>query len=44
MTFTGGRLAWDRNGRTRPDWRELPLDYGRQGEPRWDGILHRRPS
>lgn len=44
MTFTDGRLAWDRNGRTRPDWRELPLDYGRQGEPRWDGILHRRPS
>ena len=44
MAFKDGRLAWDRNGRTRQDWRELPFDYGRQGEPRWDGILHRRRS
>lgn len=44
MAFKNGTLAWDRNGRTREDWRELPLDYGRQGEPRWDGILHRRRS
>ena len=41
MTFKDGRLAWDLNGRTRQDWRELPVNYGRQGEPRWDGILHR---
>ena len=39
MTFKDGLLAWDRNGQTRQDWRELPLDYGRQGESRWDGIL-----
>ena len=44
LTFKDGRLAWDHNGRTRRDWRELPLDYGRQGEPRWDGVLHRRRS
>ena len=44
MTFRDGRLAWDLNGRTRQDWRELPLDYGRQGDSRWDGILHRRRS
>ncbi len=44
MTFKDGRLAWDLNGRTRQDWRELPLDYGRQGESRWDGILHQRRS
>ena len=42
MAFKDGRLAWDRNGRSRQDWRELPFDYGAQGEPRWDGILHRR--
>lgn len=42
MTFRDGLLAWDRNGRTRHDWRQLPHDYGRQGESRWDGILHRR--
>lgn len=41
LTFRDGRLAWDLNGRTRQDWRELPLDYGRQGDSRWDGILHR---
>ena len=38
MTFKDGLLAWDLNGRTREDWRNLPLDYGRQGSPRWDGI------
>jgi len=41
LTFRDGRLAWDLNGRTRQDWRELPPDYGRQGDSRWDGILHR---
>ncbi len=41
MTFKDGRLAWDLNGRTRGDWQDLPLDYGRQGESRWDGILNR---
>ena len=44
MAFKDGRLAWDLNGRTREDWRELPLDYGRRGDARWDGILHRRRS
>ena len=44
MAFKDGLLAWDLNGRTRQDWRELPFDYGRQGEPRWDGILNRRRS
>ena len=41
LTFKDGRLAFDLNGRTRHDWRELPLHYGRQGESRWDGILNR---
>ena len=40
MTFKEGLLAWDLNGRTREDWRHLPLDYGRQGGSRWDGILN----
>ncbi len=42
MTFKDGLLAWDLNGRTRQDWRELPLDYSRQGSSRWDGLLNRR--
>ncbi len=39
MALKDGLLAWDRNGRTRQNWRELPLIYGRRGESRWDGIL-----
>lgn len=42
MTLADGRVVWDPSGRTRADWRGLPFDYGRQGDPRWDGILHRR--
>ncbi len=41
MTFQSGLLAFDLNGRTRQDWRELPHDYTKQGSPRWDGILNR---
>lgn len=42
MTIKDGQTAYDLNGRTRQDWRELPLDYERQGDRRWDGILNRR--
>ena len=41
LTLKDGRLAWDLNGRTRGDWRDLPIDYGRQSESRRDGILNR---
>jgi dihydroorotase len=41
MTFFGGKLAYDLNGRTREDWDDLPGDYERQGDRRWDGILLR---
>ena len=44
MTYKDGLLAWDLNGRTRGDWRDLPFDYGRQGESQWDGILNLRRS
>ena len=40
MTLKDGRTAFDLNGRTRQDWRQLPLDYGKQGDSRWDGILY----
>ncbi len=42
MTFKDGRLAWDPNGRTRRHWSELPPLHEAEGDPRWDGILHRR--
>ena len=41
LTVKDGRVIFDLNGRARQDWRELPLDYGRQGERRWDGIFNR---
>ncbi len=41
MTFLGGKLAYDLNGRTREEWDKLPSNYERQGDRRWDGILHR---
>jgi dihydroorotase len=41
MTFLAGKLAYDLNGRTREDWDKLPAGYDRQGDRRWDGILHR---
>jgi len=44
MTFKDGKLAFDLNGRTRQNWQELDLHYGRQGDPRWDGILNRQRS
>jgi dihydroorotase len=41
MTFLGGKLAYDLNGRTREDWEKLPGDYTRRGDSRWDGIVPR---
>ncbi len=39
LTLLDGRVVWDLNGLTREDWNRLPRDYGRQGDPRWDGTL-----
>jgi dihydroorotase len=38
LTVRDGRVVWDRNGITRPDWDSLG-DYGSQGDPSWDGTL-----
>jgi dihydroorotase len=44
MTLKDGQVVFDVNGRTREDWRHIePLNYPRQGDSRWDGILHSRP-
>jgi len=43
LTVLGGRVVWDLNGLTREDWSRLPRDYGRQGDPRWDGTLSGSP-
>lgn len=41
MTILDGKVVYDLNNRTGPDWETLPPDYGDQGDPRWHG--YRRP-
>jgi dihydroorotase len=38
MTLRDGRVVYELNGLTRPEWTTLPKDYRRTGDPRWDGI------
>ena len=38
LTVRDGKVVYDLNGISRPDWKTLPADYGRVGDPRWDGL------
>lgn len=38
MTVKGGKVVYDLNGISRPDWTTLPKDYTNIGDPRWDGL------
>ncbi len=38
LTLRDGKVVYDTNGLTRPDWSTLPRDYRSTGDPRWDGI------
>jgi dihydroorotase len=38
LTLRDGKVVYDLNGLTRPDWRSLPPDYRQTGDARWDGI------
>jgi len=38
VTIRDGKVVYDLNGLTRPDWTTLPKDYMRQGDARWDAI------
>jgi dihydroorotase len=38
LTVKDGRIVYDLNGISRPDWRTLPADYGPIGNGRWDGL------
>ncbi len=38
MTVLGGKVVYDLNGISRPDWKTLPPDYTNIGDPRWDGL------
>jgi dihydroorotase len=36
LTLRDGKVVYDLNGLTRPDWNTLPRDYKSSGDPRWD--------
>ena len=38
LTVKDGRIVYDLNGISRPEWRTLPADYGPIGNGRWDGL------
>jgi dihydroorotase len=38
LTVRDGRIVYDLNGMSRPDWRTLPAGYGPTGDARWDGL------
>jgi dihydroorotase len=37
-TLRAGKVVYDLNGITRPDWEQLPKNYRQTGDPRWDGL------
>jgi dihydroorotase len=38
ITVRNGKIVYDLNGISRPDWRTLPKNYRAVGDPRWDGL------
>jgi dihydroorotase len=38
LTLKDGKVVYDLNGITRPDWTTLPRDYHQTGDSRWDAI------
>jgi len=42
LTLRNGKVVYDLNGITRPDWEKLPKNYLQTGDPRWDGIMPQR--
>lgn len=46
LTLRDGKVVYDLNGITRPDWDKLPANYPRTGDARWDAVTPatRRPQ
>jgi dihydroorotase len=38
LTFRDGRVVYDLNGLSRPDWTTLPKNYTQTGDARWDAV------
>jgi dihydroorotase len=41
LTVRGGKVVFDRNGISRPDWDTLPGNYRHTGDSRWDAVYPR---
>ncbi len=42
VTLRDGKVVYDLNGLTRPDWDKLPKDYRQTGDARWDAVTPAR--
>ena len=42
LTLRNGKVVYDLNGISRPDWEKLPKNYLQTGDPKWDGIMPQR--
>jgi dihydroorotase len=38
LTIRNGKVVYDLNGISRPEWDKLPANYKEVGDPRWDGL------
>jgi dihydroorotase len=38
LTLRDGKVVYDLNGITRPEWTTLPADYRQTGDPAWDAV------
>ena len=38
LTLRDGKMAWDLNGISHPDWKTLPVHHLETGHARWDAI------
>jgi len=42
LTIRDGKIVYDLNGISRPEWTTLPPGYTAIGDPRWDGLNPKR--
>ncbi|HTP31898.1 MAG TPA: hypothetical protein VMJ75_06980, partial [Candidatus Acidoferrales bacterium] len=42
LTLRAGKVVYDLNGITRPDWTTLPAKYTQTGDPAWDAVTPAR--
>ena len=44
LTLRDGRVVYDLNGVTRPDWKTLPPNYLQTGDAKWDAVTPAQPK